>query len=196
MNFEYADIINPELEKHNFSKAIEIAETELKKIKSTDFHYVLNLSLLHHSEELAKWTETICQLASKNIGIGALYFELNEFDINTDRWYIDLFIFENDGGHDPYDMEWLCDFNSSSYNENESDFTISGYEKLQEAFETTDVSDTDTKNARDWSEQLIIARFLELMSAAHQIAKKNNMSWANTPIYFTEHQYDFILRSE
>ncbi|HVW58781.1 MAG TPA: hypothetical protein VHC48_02055 [Puia sp.] len=47
-----------------------------------------------------------------------------------------------------------------------------------------------------WCEQVIIARFMELMRAAHMSAKEKRMTWADVPVYFTEHAYDFIVRSE
>lgn len=36
---------------------------------------------------------------------------------------------------------------------------------------------------------------MELMVAAHLIAKNQKLNWASVPIYFTEHSYDFIVKS-
>lgn len=196
MNVEFAEQINPELEKFNFSKAVDIAETELAKIPVTPFHGIIKNSLLHHTKELAEWIEDFYQLASGKYDIQSLYFEMVEFDINTDIWYIDGFAYDTDEGLDPDDMEWLSDFQTDSRIETRSVFKIDGYEKLQAVFETIDLNTPDLKNARDWCEQLIIARYTELMRAAHLYAKENQMSWSEIPIYFTEHAYDFVLRSE
>jgi len=69
---------------------------------------------------------------------------MNEFDINTDRWYIDGFAYDKDEGHgEQDDMEYM-----------------------------------------------------ELMRAAHLKAKEKKMTWAKLPLYFTEHAYDFVVRSE
>lgn len=35
MNFEFAEQINPDLERLDFAKALDIAETELKKLPTT-----------------------------------------------------------------------------------------------------------------------------------------------------------------
>lgn len=196
MNFEFAELINPELEKFNFTKAVTIGETALKKIQVTEFHDILDKSLLHHTKELAEWINDFYQSASGKYTVEAMYFEMVEFDINTDVWYIDGFAYDTDGGLDPDDMEWLCDFQTDTRIETRSVFKLGGYEKLQLAFETIKLNTTHLQDARNWCEQLIIARYAELMRSAHQYAKAQKMSWAQIPVYFTEHAYDFVLRSE
>lgn len=196
MNFDFAEQINPNLELLEFTKALQIAETELKKLALTDFHDVLDKSLKNQADELALWIEDFYQKASKKLDIKSLYFEMNEFDINTEFWFIDCFAYSQDGGLDLEDMEWLCDFELDSETETETTFIIEGYEKLQTAFETIELSNDNLQNARDWSEQIIIIRFMELMRTAHLIAKKRNLKWATVPIYFTEHSYDFVVKSE
>lgn len=196
MNFEFAEQINPDLEQHNFDKALDIAQAELRKIPTTAFHHVLDKSLVAHAGDLASWVEDFYNLATKKNKVEALYFEMNEFDINTDLWYIDSFAFSNDGGLDLDDMEWLCDFDTDSQTETGTVFKLDGYEELQEAFENVELDTDDLQNARDWCEQIIIARFMELMTTAHEIAKTKKLNWGAVPIYFTEHSYDFTLKSD
>ncbi|MBX3239430.1 MAG: hypothetical protein KIT80_19260 [Chitinophagaceae bacterium] len=196
MNSEFAEQINSHLEKLNFGKAINIAETELRKLPESDFHYILDKSLVAQADDLATWTESFYNLATKKNKVGALYFEMNEFDINTDYWYIDSFAFSNDGGLDLGDMEWLCDFDTDSQTETETVFKIDGYEPLQDAFENIELDTDDLQKSRDWCEQIIIARFMELMTTAYTIAKTKKLNWATVPIYFTEHSYDFIVKSD
>src|SRR5690348_6991154 len=112
MNFSFAEKINPSLEKFDFIKAIQVVETALAKIPATDFHAITGKSLLHHVDDLAFWIEEFYQSVSESMPVKALYFEMNEFDINTDLWYIDGFAYEEDGGLDPVDMEWLADVSS------------------------------------------------------------------------------------
>jgi len=196
MNFEFAEIINPDLEQLNFDKAISIAETELRNLPNSDFHYILDKSLIAQADDLATWTENFYNIATKKNKVEVLYFELNEIDINTDHWYIDSFAFSNDGGLDLDDMEWLCDFDTDSRTETETVFKIDGYEPLQDTFENIELDTADLQNSRDWCEQIVIARFMELMATAHKIAKTKKLNWATIPIYFTEHSYDFIVKSD
>jgi hypothetical protein len=195
MNFEFAEKINPYLEQLNFVKALDVAETELRKIPTTDFHYVLDNPLVGQADDLASWVENFHNLATKENKVEALYFEINEFDVNTEYWYIDSFAFSSDGGLDLNDMEWLCDFDTDSQTETETVFKIESYESLQEAFEKIALKTDDLQNARDWCEQIIIVRFMELMTAAYRKAKDLNLNWGKIPIYFTEHSYDFVVKA-
>ena len=202
MNFEFAEKINPHLEKLDFKKALEIATAELQKLPNTDFHSVLSATLTEQAEEVADWIEEFYQKASKKKKVKALYFEMNEFDINTDMWFIDGFSFSKDGGLDLEDMDWLCDYDTDSQTETDSVFTIEQFEKLQEAFseiekkEENDEWTDELQEARDWCEQIIITKFMELMREAHLVAKRKQYLWATIPIYFTEHGYDFVVKSE
>ncbi|WP_421798239.1 hypothetical protein [Haliscomenobacter sp.] len=196
MNFEFAKQINSYLEQHNFDKALNIAQTALRKIPTTTFHTVLDKSLVAHADDLASWVEDFYNLATKKNKVEALYFEMNEFDINTDLWYIDCFSYSNDGGLNLDDMEWLCDFDTDSQTETDTVFELGGYEELQDAFENVELDTDDLQNARDWCEQIIIARFMELMTTTHKIAKAKKFCWGMVPIYFTEHSYDFMLKSD
>lgn len=195
MNFKFCEKINPSLEKLDFQNAIKIAETALRKIPDSAFHSILDKSLIDQAYEFAEWIDIFYEKASKKMEIKALYFEMNEFDINTESWYIDSFAYKQDGGLDEEDMEWLCDFETDSEKETETVFEIEGYEKLQNAFENIELTTKNLQNARDWCEQIIIARFMELMRTTHLIAKTKNLNWANIPFYFTEHSYDFIVKS-
>ena len=194
MNFDFAEQINPYLEKQDYSKAVSIVETALKNIPTTDFQSIIGQSLTNQVDGVANWINDFYRNVSKVIEPKALYFEMNEFDINTDTWYIDGFAFSEDGGLDLEDMDWLCDVSQETMTSEE--YVISGYEKLQQAFENIEPDTDELQNARDWSEQLVIARFMELIGAAHKEAKEQNMKWAELPLYFTEHSYDFIVKSK
>ena len=200
MNFEFAKQINPNLENLNFSKALDIAETALQQIPSTDFHSIVGQSLLHQVDSLVTWIDNFYNSTLKKIEIKALYFEMNEFEINTDTWYIDGFAFSKDGGLDLDDMEWLCDVTRETMTSTE--FVLTGYEELQQSFADieeqveNDELSYDLQSAMDWTEQIIITRFMELMRTGHIKAKDQNLGWATIPVYFTEHSYDFIVKSD
>jgi hypothetical protein len=70
-------------------------------------------------------------------------------------------------------------------------------EQLEHTLKTLNFSEATgiAEAARDWCEQLIIARFMELMRAAHLEAARRGLAWAKLPLYFTEHAYDFVVKS-
>jgi hypothetical protein len=199
MTSEFSKKINNYLEKLEFTKAIKFAEKQLKSIHTTDFHDILGKSLIPQAHNLTQWIDDFYKNTSNKIDIQAMYFEMNEFDINTEKWYIDGIAYEKDGGLALDDMDWLSKCGVDTMTSTE--FILMEFEKLQNAFETIEAIEEDNEwtdemeDARDWSEQLIIARFMELMRAAHLIAKQKGMAWATIPIYFTEHSYDFIVKS-
>ncbi|HYG37003.1 MAG TPA: hypothetical protein VD908_00225 [Cytophagales bacterium] len=53
---------------------------------------------------------------------------MNGFTINNDRWFIDLFSFEN---YSSIGWDWLSDFYDSTAN----DLTITGFEDIQKVFQ-------------------------------------------------------------
>ena len=197
MNFQFAEKINLHLEKLDFKKALEIAVTEMQKLPKTDFHSIIGVTLAKQAGKVAEWVDGFYRKASKENKIDALYFEMNEFDINTDIWFIDGFSYSKDGGLDLEDMEWLSDWDTST----DTSFAINQLEKLQVAFSEIDEKEEndewtdELQEARDWCEQIIIAKFMELMREAHLIAKRKPYTWAKLPIYFTEHEYDFVVKS-
>ena len=200
MNFKYAEQINSELEVLNFGKAIKIAETELEKITITEFHKIIGKSFSNSIESLVKWIDNFHTEISKKIDIKAMYFEMNEFDINTETWYIDGISYKQDDGLDLDDMEWLSECKKDVMSNKE--FVLNGYENLQKSFETIDEKKendewtNEMREARDWCEQIIISRYMEFIKKAHEMAKQQKLSWGKIPLYFTEHAYDFIVKSD
>lgn len=201
MNFNFADKINPYLSKLDFEKALTIAETELRRLPITDFHDVLNKSLIDQTDDLVSWIDNFYNMASAENKVKAMYFEMNEFDINTSLWFIDGFAFSTDGGLDVDDMDWLSDYDTDSQTETGTVFIIKGYEKLQQAFNSIEGKkqngawSNEMQDARDWCEQIVIIRFMELMASAHKKAKEQNLKWGKIPLYCTEHSYDFVIKS-
>ncbi|WP_181304405.1 hypothetical protein [Rufibacter sp. XAAS-G3-1] len=194
MNFDFAERVNPALQKHAYTKAIAIAESGLKETPFSNFHSVLGQSLVHQAGSLMNWVDKFYETVSKEIALGALYFEMNEFDINTDVWYIDGFAYTQDGGLDIEDMEWLSDVSEETMTSEE--FVLTSYEKLQEVFEAEELDTQELESARDWCEQIIIVRFMELMRTVHLRAKEKDLAWAKLPLYYTIHSYDFVVKSE
>ncbi|WP_262149805.1 hypothetical protein [Chryseobacterium foetidum] len=200
MNFDFAELINSDLENLDFGKAINTAQKELEKITKTEFHDIVGKTFTNPIDDLVNWIDSFYKEISKKIQIKTMYFEMNEFDINTDVWYIDGIAYKEDGGLDLEDMEWLSDCKRDVMTTKE--FVLSGYEKFQTLFETIEEKEEngewtdEMQDARDWCEQIIISRFMELMKKAHETAKQRKLAWGNISIYFTEHAYDFIVKSD
>ena len=192
MNFDFAEEVNPFIEKHDFAGALRIAELNLSKVEKNDFHNIIGKSINNQLDAVVEWISEFYNSASKMTKVAALYFEFTEFDINQDVWEIDGFAYDRDEGLN--DIDWFSDMTEVA----PVPFIVKGYEELQEAFYefgNLDEPSDDLILSRDWCEQIVIIRFAELMVSAHQTAKNQNLAWASIPLYFTEHGYDFIINS-
>ena len=102
------------------------------------------------------WIDNFYQVISKKFEIKAFYFEMNEFDINTDTWYIDGFSYGKDGGLDLDDMDWLSDFTRDRMASTK--FILTGFEKLQNAFKNSRLKPATITKLKGWCEQIVIAK--------------------------------------
>lgn len=205
MNFELADKLSELLESKKLDEAIAMAEQELKNIPTTDFHKILDKNLLHltsdlakHIKEFNKSTKDVLKKkqgfiknlfgSGKEVKPAAYYCEMNGFTINYDRWFIDLFSFEN---YSLTDWEWLSDFYDSTAN----DLTITGFEDIQKVFEDVHENnrfeEPNIDKAYEVCELLVILRLQELFRATY---KTNQGDWDNIPMFVTAHDYEMIFK--
>ena len=201
MNFNFAEKINPSLEDFDFDAALQIAEAALNMLPITAFHAVCGRSLVYSVPKLATWIDDFYHQAKKRCAACALYFELNEFDVNTKAWFIHGFAYEK-CELDTFDSDWLSDWATDTHVTIGPDFHIFSLGDVQAAFasikglKNRGEWTVEMEDAKDWCEQIILIRFMELMRATHLYAKQNLLGWSDIPIFFTEHDYDFILKSE
>jgi len=205
MNFELADKLSELIESQKLDEAIAMAEQELKNIPTTDFHKILDKNLLHLTSDLAKhineFDKSTKEVLKKKQGFiknlfgsgkeakpAAYYCEMNGFTINYDRWFIDLFSFEN---YSLTDWEWLSDFYDSTAN----DLIITGFEEVQKAFEDVHENnrfdEPNIDKAYEVCELLVILRLQELFRASY---KTNQGDWDSIPMFVTAHDYEMIYK--
>ena len=203
MNFELADKLYVLLETKKLDEAIALAEAELKNVPKTNFHQLIGRNLLHLVSDLRTYIrafdESTTDVLKKKQGFfknilgskkkrkpAAYYCEMNGFTINYDRWYIDQFSF------DKFSLEswdWLSDF----YDSTAKDFTITGFEDIQKAFQ--DVHENNRFNephigkAYGVCELLVILRLQELFKAAYDGYQSE---WSHTKMFVTSNDYDLI----
>ena len=205
MNFELEDKLSELLESKKLDEAIAMAEQELKNIQTTDFHKILDKNLLHLTSDLAKhiieFDKSTKEVFKKKQGFlknlfgsgkevkpAAYYCEMNGFTINYDRWFIDLFSFEN---YSLTDWEWLSDFYDSTAN----DLTITGFEEIQKAFEDVHENnrfeEPNIEKAYEVCELLVILRLQELFRETYKLQQGD---WDKIPMFITAHDYELIFK--
>ncbi|QMW00484.1 hypothetical protein [Spirosoma foliorum] len=204
MNFDNFEEIHPYIKAGNLKDAIQYCKTEIGKLNASIYHQALDRDFLAQTEPLLNWIDAFyASMCSKSVVV-CMYFEINEFDINRDRWYCDGFAYEVDNGLD--DIDWLASWSGSTDN----DFTLTGFEDIQESvwtefdpenydpkeFERLQAEEEKNAPAWDWFELLVLLRFLELVEAAHKEAHLRDLSWGKLPIYATEHEFDILYRTQ
>ena len=204
MNFDLADSLTKLLEEKQLDAAIEIAESELRKIPPTDFHKVIGKRLTNQSEKLKeyiiKFDESTTKILNKKKSFlaallnnetkrpSAYYCEMNGFTINYDRWFIDLFSFDK---LDESDWEWLCEFYDSTTN----NLTITGFEEIQKVYEDVHENNRfdfpNIKESYEVCELIVILRLQELFRETY---RNQTDKWSQIPMFVTAHDYEMIYK--
>ncbi len=202
MNFELEDKLINLLSENKLSEAIELGESELKKIPETDFHKIIGRNLLHMKSDLrkfiAQFDKSTSKILKKKQGLfkslfsqlkpAAYYCEMNGFTINYDKWFIELFSFEN---YETTDWDWLSDF----YDSSTQFLTITGFEKKKKAFEEVHENnrykEKNIDEAYEVCELLVILRLQELFRETY---KENDSEELKIPMFVTAHDYEMIYR--
>ena len=150
-------------------------EHDLRQITpETPFHAALDRGFGDQVDAAAVWLAEAYDDGARNFDVTAFYVEMNRFDINTDRWFLNAFVFKMP----PAEMfEDLTDSLGDYEHAYEEEFVLTGMEDLQRVFEQADEDDLPFSEVPDdarlaeamgITSDLITARMLELIAAAHQ----------------------------
>lgn len=206
MNFELADKLEVLLETKQLDEAIALAEFELREMLVTDFHEILGRNILHMTINLRNYIKAFDKstksvlikkqgffrnffVSKKEMKPAAYYAEMNGFTINCDRWYIDLFSFEN---YTLTDWDWLSDF----YDYSQDQLTVTGLEDIQKVFkdfhENQRYKEPILYQAFEVCELLVVLRLQELFKEAYKEAYDD---WSSIPMFVTAHDYDLFYKA-
>ncbi|MGY2134884.1 hypothetical protein ACW9KT_21820 [Hymenobacter sp. HD11105] len=195
MDFDLFNYFQGLLQEGKLREAIAQGEHKLNSLEKTYFHRLLGTNLLHQRDEVAAWLDAFYQHVSSKMPIGALYVEMNAFDINTEEWYLDGFAYEVAGTRE--DAEWLANWSANTATK--EPFVLSGFELLQEAFEAYFDEEQVSENlerAHDVAEMLVILRVQELLDEVHQAAKVKGLAWGTIPLLVTAHDYEMLYEAK
>lgn len=198
MNFTYAQQVNPLLTALDFPAAIQLLESQIRSSSHRGFDPCLGRSFTSQAADLALWIENYyMEVLEGEVPVRALFLELNHFTEEFDKWHFNILSYYFDGGSEEFD--WLLDFDTDATYEEvyplvETDAPMEPFELFQMLEKRQQIPES-LQEARDWAEQLILARSLELVHAAHQKAKEFDLEWADLPLYASLKEYNFAIRS-
>jgi len=169
---------------------IELLEEGMNALRKTPFHDVLGRDFLHQTSTVAKYMIDFHRTSIEKINVAALYFEMNGFTINPDRWYFDGFAYKT--AEDVWELEWLAHWDADTDSDS---FTLTGMESVQEAFALYYCDESQplsVKMAAELADHLVTARFMQLIAAAHALTKQTDNMLDGLPVLATAHDWDVV----
>jgi hypothetical protein len=179
--FEFTEKLEPDLRNGNLTACIECTISKLKSSIDCPFQIASDLEFTNDPIEIANHFDNFIAAQSGKFDLKAIYTETNGFDINPNRWFFDVFAYDEYSGHEDYN--WLSDWRSESY----PDMTLTGMEKLQEVYASNAFQNKDFSEAVDYASLLVVLKFQNLIKLSAPMIKK-----LNVPLLATSHDYDFI----
>ncbi len=179
--YNIAQEIAPFVQKGNIDPCVQRVMDELRKQRPSPFHIVTTLEFTNKPEDIAQYFERFIAKESKRFSIRALYTETNGFDINPNRWFFNVFAYQEYGGHDDYN--WLSDWQSGNY----PDMTLKGMERLQGVYKTEYVDGKDHGDTPHYASLLVVLKFQKLIKLSAPL-----ISSLGFPLLATSHEYDLI----
>lgn len=172
---------------------IELLEGGLRALRETPYHAILGHHYLQHVDEAAEYIVDFFRNARETAAVQAIYFEMNGFAINPDRWYFEGFAYEMGDTlwNLTWETEWLSRWNKAS----DSQFTLTGLEPVQEAFQNLygkGKQPLGIQLAGEIAEHLVVARYDELIGAAHAVAKNMCSDLRGIPVLCAAHDWDIL----
>lgn len=134
-----------DVEQGNLDSAQSRVVAALKKLDSSPFHAVLTLEITNKPQEVAESFDTFIQQSATSCTIGAVYAEMNGFDINPDRWFFNIFVYADSDVSGKDNGSFLGD---SAPCDESNEIVITGLEELQAVYRNKciyDGSDEDTQ---------------------------------------------------
>ena len=174
-------------------ECIAAMEDILRSMRATPYHSVLDRTFSHLAEPGALYLASYHEKASAQTHVKALYFEMNDFTINTDLWFFSGFGYEKAG--DLRDLNWLSDWD----HEGEDEFTLSGMEPVQEAFARlygNQGQPLAVRLAGELAEHLVTARYMEVIADAHERAKRLRPELRGVRVFAAAHDWDDVQVTE
>jgi hypothetical protein len=180
------------VENGELDRAIAFCEKAIRRLPKSAYHQAVGRSFLHQTGECAKWLAKFFKSAQKSHTVRSLYCEMNRFEINPDRWYIDGFAYEFIG--DTSDFGWLCGWKKAT---GESCFVLKGMEDLQRLFERDLECEcsAQSQTPSEFAILLLTLRMQQLVNTAARLARRNGGLPVELPVFSTAHDSDLISTS-
>lgn len=183
MYYELVDRLAPMIRRGELGACEQCVREAFDLVPHSPFHTARQAAFSNDPNEVATYCDRFLQGQAGQFNVAAVYLEMNGFEINTDRWYFDLFAFAKYGGHEDYD--WLCDWQS----EQVDGVTLRGMEALQEVF-ANNYGDKGKafRDAADLASLMVALKFQQLIGRAVEA-----METLSCPLLAAAHDNEFTV---
>lgn len=189
MNVKRWDRVAKHIADAKFDEAIAELETELAAFAFPEFQPLIAQDFTEDPANALEFINEMIEAWQKRGGVGAIYLEMNGYDVNTDEWYFDGMGYKKDGGHT--DHEWLCDWD---YAVEDDCWVLEGMEACQQFFEWYHAE--EKYEEKRYNEAYDIAVLLVMTKFVRYIGRvlASGPLAAKVPVYATAHEFDIIAR--
>lgn len=172
-------------------------EDGLRALKETPYHAVLGCDFLHHLDDAADFIASFFRAASRDTPIGAMYFAMHEaFVADTTHWSFSGLAYEKGG--DIHDLTWNTDW-IRAWDHESGEFPLTGMEPARAAFRrlyNDPKQPLGIQMAGEITQYLVVARFNQLIGAAHRAAKETCPGLCGFPILSSAEEWDTLCPSQ
>lgn len=118
--------------KQDLAGALDLVERRLRKLKPKRFASALSADFTNAPQDVLKAINRFIRSCDKKFRVEAVYFEMNGFFINPNRWYFDSFGYDRYLTQEQEDDEpfWMDGWRPGDW----PTFTLKGMESVQKDF--------------------------------------------------------------
>ncbi len=170
--------LQPKVRAGNTKPVITEVSKILKSLPTGPFHQVLKMEFTNPPDKVARYFDRFLRKEKKRFEVAAVYTETNDFSINPDKWFFDVFAYCEYGGHKDY--MWLGDWESDVH----PSATLKGMERLQAVYASDAFHDEVHEDARELCSLLVVCKFQDLIRRSVPLMKE-----LAVPLLATAHDY-------
>src|SRR5689334_6892473 len=148
--FELTEQLQPFIKAGDTEFCLRRVSETLAAVPVGPFHRILEMDFTNRPQDVAAYLDGFIRGQKAQFKIAAIYTEMNGFEINPERWFFDIFAYEDYGGSEDYD--WLAKWDSGRHD----DLTLRGLETLQEVYAACEDRDDKLLEAYDYCSLLIV----------------------------------------
>lgn len=172
--------------KQKSAEAVDILSALIVDSKVDFFQPLVRMKIGNDPNDLVKWISNFER--QQPFPVKSVYLEMNGFDINYDRWYIDAFGYKQFSDN-LGDLEWLCDWDSEDWPE----FTLVGTEPAQSVFENYHEqkiwkNDPRCEGVYDAAMLLVMCKFINYVESA----LASNKTLLGIQVLYTAHGFESV----